>query len=65
VAVEEAGRKVTVEDIRKRLHILKNWKELVKVIETYQEIGVNEVAIDTFCDKQMIRKVADNVLRVF
>ena len=65
VAVEEEGRKVTVEDVQRNLHLCKNWRDLVKVIEAYQEIGVTEAALFTSCDKKTIRTVAKNVLNVF
>lgn len=65
VAVEEEGKKVTVDDLRRNMHFCKNWKELVKLIEAYQEIGVNEVNTYTGCDKKMIRAFAKNVLDVF
>ncbi len=65
VAVEEEGRKVTVEDARRNMHFCKSWKDVVKVIEAYQEVGVNEVTTYTGCDKKMIRAFAKNVHDVF
>ena len=65
VAVEEEGRKVTEEDLRRNMHFCKNWKDLVKLIEEYKEIGVSEVNTYTGCDKKMIRSFAKNVLDVF
>jgi len=65
VAVEEEGRRVTVEDVRKGLHFCKNWRELVEVVEEYARIGVNSAAFVTLCDKKLIRDVAKNVLSVF
>jgi hypothetical protein len=47
------------------MHLCKNWKDVVKVIESYKSTGVNEVAMVTLCDKKMIRAVAKNVLSVF
>jgi len=65
VAVEEQGKHVTVEDLGRNMHFCKKWKDVVKVIEAYREIGVNEVTTYTGCDKKMIRAFAKNVLDVF
>ncbi len=65
VAVEQEGGKVTVDDLRRNMHFCKNWKDVVKVIEAYQEVGVNEVTTYTGCDKKLIRAYAKNVLSVF
>jgi coenzyme F420-dependent glucose-6-phosphate dehydrogenase len=65
VAVEEEGRKVTVEDLRKNMHFCKNWKDVVKIIESYQEVGANEIAVYTGCNKKLIRAYAKNILSVF
>ncbi len=65
VAVEAEGKSVTVGEIREGMHLCKTWKDVVKAIETYKEVGVNEVAMVTLCDKKMIRQVANNVLSVF
>jgi len=65
VAVEEAGKKVTVDVVRKNLCICKNWKDVVKLIEAYREVGATEVSLFTSCDKKLIRAVANNVLSVF
>jgi hypothetical protein len=65
VAVEAAGKNVTVDDVRKGMHLCKNWRDVVEVIESYREVGVNEIAMVTLCDKKMIRAVAKNVLSAF
>jgi len=65
VAVEQEGAKVTMDDLRRSVAFFRNWKDLVKFIEAYQEVGVNEVNTDTGCDKKMIRAFAKNVLDVF
>ena len=65
VAVEEEGGKVTVDDLRRNTHFCKNWKELVRLIDAYREIGVNEINTYTGCDKKTIRAFAKNVLEVF
>jgi hypothetical protein len=63
--VEEEGRKVTVEDLRRNMHFCKNWKEVVKVIEQYKAAGVNEITTYTGCNKKMIRAFAKNVHDLF
>ena len=65
VTVEEEGRRVTVDDLRRNMHFTKNWKDVVKLIEMYQEVGANEAVINTGCDKKTIRTVAKNLLELF
>ena len=65
VTVEEEGRRVTVDDLRRNMHFTKNWKDVVKLIEEYQEVGANEVVINTGCDKKTIRTVAKNLIELF
>jgi coenzyme F420-dependent glucose-6-phosphate dehydrogenase len=65
IAVEEAGKKVTVDDVRRNMCICKKWKDVVALIETYRDVGVNEVSLFTSCDKKQIRTIANNVLSVF
>ena len=65
IAVEEAGKNVTEDTVRKNIAICKNWKDLVEAIESYHRIGVSEVTLYTGCEKKQIRAVADNVLSVF
>ena len=54
-----------MDELQKNMHFVKNWKEVVKVIEEYQKVGVNEVAVYTGCSKKMIRALAKNVHDVF
>ena len=65
VAVEEEGKKVTADDLRRNMHFCRNWKDLVKIIERYEELGITEVNTCTGCDKKAIRAFAKNVLDVF
>ena len=65
VAVEEEGRKVTVDDLRRNMHFCKNWKDVVNVIEEYKKAGVNHVTTYTGCNKKLIRAFAKNVHDVF
>jgi hypothetical protein len=65
VVVEEAGKKVTMTELRTGMAFCKGWKDLVKLIEDYEERGVTEVNTDPGCDKKMIREFGRNVLDVF
>jgi len=65
VEVEKEGGKVTLDELQRNVHFCKNWKDLVKLIEAYQEVGVNEVVISTTCRRKMIRAFAKHVLDVF
>jgi coenzyme F420-dependent glucose-6-phosphate dehydrogenase len=65
VVVEEEGRKVTADEVRKNTHICSKWSDLVEVIEQYAKAGVTEVSLYTGADKKQIRAVARNVLSVF
>jgi alkanesulfonate monooxygenase SsuD/methylene tetrahydromethanopterin reductase-like flavin-dependent oxidoreductase (luciferase family) len=65
VAVEEAGKQVTIDDLQRNIHFCKNWKDVVKIIETYHAVGVNEVSIYTGCDKKQIQALAKNILCAF
>ena len=65
VAVEEEGKKVTLDELRRNVYFLKNWKEVVNLIEEYGKAGVNEVAMITGVDKKLMRAVARNVVDLF
>ena len=65
LAVEEEGKKVTADDLKRNMHFCVNWRDIVKLIEAYGEIGVNEVNIYTGCDKKLIHAFSKNVLDVF
>ena len=65
MAVEEEGKKVTADEVRKGTHICNNWKDLIGVIEQYAKIGVTAVSLYTGADKKQIRAIAKNVLSVF
>jgi len=65
VAVEEEGKKVTADEVRKGTHICRKWSDLVEAIEQYGKIGVTAVMLYTGADKKQIRMIAKNVLSVF
>ena len=65
VAVEEAGRKVTAEDVRKNMVICRGWGQLAEIIQSYGDLGINEISIYTGCTRKQIKSVAKNLLSVF
>lgn len=65
VAVEEEGRKVTVEEVRRGTHICTNWNDLIEIIEQYAKIGATAILFYTGADKRQIRAIAKNILSVF
>ncbi len=65
MAVEEEGRRVTVDEVRKGTHICSKWSDLVEVIEQYAKIGVTAVSLYTGAYKKQIRAIANNLLSVF
>ena len=65
VSVEEAGRKVTAEDVRKNTFVCRGWGELAEAIQSYGDIGINEISIYTGCERKQLRAVAKNLLSVF
>lgn len=65
VAAEEAGRKVTLDELRRGTHFVKDWRELVSVIEEYKEAGAEAAVLISEANKRKIREIAKNVLGVF
>ncbi len=65
VAVEEAGKKVAMTELRKGMAFCKGWKDLVRLIEAYGEVGVTELNTDPGCDKKKILEFGRNILDVF
>jgi len=65
IAVEEEGKRVTVDDVRNNTHLCKNWRDVVELIEAYAKIGVDAFSLFTGADKKQIRQIAKNVLSVF
>jgi coenzyme F420-dependent glucose-6-phosphate dehydrogenase len=65
IAVEKAGRNITAEDVKSKTHICKTWNDVVKVIEQYVEIGVNEISIYTGCNEKFLKDISKNLLSVF
>jgi len=65
VAVEEAGKKVTPEDFRMNTVVCRGWGQLAEVIQSYGDIGIDEISIYTGCDRKQIRTIAKNLLSRF
>jgi hypothetical protein len=65
VSVEEEGKNVTPDDVRKGTVLCKKWGDLAEAIEEYGKVGVTSVAFYTGADKKQIRTIAKNLLSVF
>jgi coenzyme F420-dependent glucose-6-phosphate dehydrogenase len=65
VEVEKAGKNATLDDLHNAIYFFKNWKDVVRVVDEYRKVGVNEVVAITGCDKKMLRAVSNNLLSVF
>lgn len=65
LAVEEEGKKITADDVRRNTYSCKSWREVVSLVEQYSSIGVTAFSLYSGADKQWIRGIADNVLRTF
>jgi coenzyme F420-dependent glucose-6-phosphate dehydrogenase len=65
LAVEEEGKKISVDDVRRGTHFCRSWKDVVSLVEEYASIGVTSFSLFSGADKQRIREIADNVLKVF
>jgi coenzyme F420-dependent glucose-6-phosphate dehydrogenase len=62
---EEVGKNLSLEEIKRGIHFLKGWNELVKTIEKYTELQIEAVVLVSEANKQRIKEIADNVLSVF
>ena len=65
VAVERAGRRVTIDDLKKGIHFVKDWRGLVEVIERYRAAGAEAVILISEADKKKILEIGKNLLDVF
>jgi hypothetical protein len=63
--VEDAGRKVTVRQLKEGIHFVRSWRELIGVIEQYKEAGAEAIVLISEADKLKIREFAKNLLDVF
>lgn len=65
VAVEEAGKRVTDEEIRVGMLLCKDWAQLVKELQVYINAGATEICLSSGANKKRIKEIGDNVLSVF
>ena len=65
VVVEEEGKKVSVDDVKRNVHICRSWKDLISLIEEYSGIGITTFSLFSGADKGQISAIAENVLKVF
>jgi coenzyme F420-dependent glucose-6-phosphate dehydrogenase len=65
IEVEELGKKLTLSDVKRVVHSPKDWNHLMKVLETYVDVGASELILPSAPVKKEIEQVAKNVLDVF
>lgn len=65
VAVEKEGRKITLDELKQNMHFVKNWRELIELIERYKEVGAEAVVLVSDANKKKMRELAKNLLSVF
>ena len=65
IAVEREGRKVTPDELKQGLHFVKNWKELIGVIEQYKVAGAEEVILMSGANTDTMKEFAENLIAVF
>ena len=65
VQVEQAGRKISVAQLKAGVHFVKGWRELIAVIELYRGAGAEAIVLISEANKRKIREFAENILGVF
>ncbi|MFI5420286.1 MAG: hypothetical protein ACHQ1H_04910, partial [Nitrososphaerales archaeon] len=58
-------KNLTVADLKRGIHFCRNWKELIKIIESYKEVGVTSFALFSEANRKKMKLYSDNILRVF
>ncbi|MDA4130623.1 MAG: LLM class flavin-dependent oxidoreductase, partial [Thaumarchaeota archaeon] len=62
VQSEELSEKnLTIEDLKRGFHFCRNWKELIKIIEGYKEVGVNSFALFSEASRKKMKLYSDNI----
>jgi coenzyme F420-dependent glucose-6-phosphate dehydrogenase len=65
IEAEKVGKKVSIEELKRNIHFIDGWNELVRIIEEYAELGASEIVLISEANKEKIREFAKNVLNVF
>ena len=65
IQVEEAGKKITMAQLKNEIHFVKGWRGLVEVIGRYKEAGAEAVVLISEANRSMIKEIGKNVLEVF
>jgi G6PDH family F420-dependent oxidoreductase len=65
VEVENAGTRVTLEEMKSRMFFCKDWSDLVRQLQPYVDEGADEICLSTGADWKLIKEVRDNVFSVF
>jgi len=63
--VEKIGQKLTVEDVKKFVHFLKNWNDAKNLIEEYVEVGATAIILGSGLDKSLMQNFANKLLTSF
>jgi len=65
IQVEDAGKKITMAQLKNEIHFVKGWRGLVEVIGSYKEAGAEAVVLISEANRSMIKEIGKNVLEVF
>ena len=63
--VEKMGKRLTPSYVRSVVHSCRDWRQLIRVLESYVEVGASELILFSAPVKKEIQLVAKNVLSVF
>jgi G6PDH family F420-dependent oxidoreductase len=58
-------KNLTIQDLIRGIHFCRNWKDLIKIIEAYKEVGVSSIALFSEANRKKMKLYADNIVRVF
>ncbi len=58
-------KQLTLQDLKRGIHFCRNWKELITIIESYKEVGVNAFALFSGANRKVMKRYSDNILSVF
>ncbi len=65
IDVEKMGKKLTASYVSRVVHSCRDWNQLIKVLESYVEVGTSELILFSAPVKKEIEQVAKNILSVF
>jgi coenzyme F420-dependent glucose-6-phosphate dehydrogenase len=65
IELEKRAKAITPERLARFTHSVKNWNDVIKVLDSYTEIGASELILFSAPVKKEMEAVAKNVLSVF